>query len=208
MNLKKLITTLLLSITICNIIQAQSPDKKAAILEFTILDMNGSSRRDEPGTYRYVQTDLHGILSPAQKKMLYDTLLNQIKTKYQISTIKNLQKDSIKFFNSQLFGFGKIGKKDKELLGGQSFDYLIKIYAEFIVNTPTLLTPINAAKPKLSLSVAVFDSSQKRIWYPDINSKGGTALGNSGTADTYFNSNEEKANVFIDLYQKCVAKLF
>jgi len=149
------------------------------------------------------------LLPRSVERSLLDSIISQLSKRYSINETRILQKDSIAFSNSSMKGIGKLRENDRQLLNGETFDYYIKIYSDYTLSNSMVLgmNIKNTIWAKLTLFIAVFDSSGKRIWFPDSVIKDGIAIG-SQNVNTYYNSNEERARVYVVLFNQAIGEIF
>lgn len=177
----------------------------AAVIECIMLDLSNYNTANNIPV-----TSVFAHLTKAQRKHLLDTILSQLSKRYSLNSIAILQKDSIAYTNSSMKGIGKLRKNDWRLIGDKKYDYYIKIYSDYVLSTGRVLglgAP-NTAQPRLSLYIAVFDSTGQRIWYPDATVKGGIGLGMKDDVREYYDSNMEKAEAYLVLFGRACEKVF
>jgi hypothetical protein len=183
---------------------AIAQQKRAAITECIMLDHslvynNDNSRA--PGIFELLARD--------QERALLDSIISKLSHRYSIGETKVFQKDSIAFSNSSMKGIGKLRENDRKLLNGENFDYYIKIYSDYTLSNAMVLgmNIMNTIWAKLTLYIAVFDSSGKRTWFPDSVIKDGISIG-SGNVNTYYNSNDERARIYLVFFNQAIAEIF
>jgi hypothetical protein len=202
---RKAVLLIALLITATSIMAQEQQGKTAAVTECIMLDLSSYTNANNTPA-----ASVFSYFTNEQQRHLLDTILFHLSKRYSLTNITVYQKDSIAFTNSSMKGIGKFRKNDWDAVSGKKYDYHIKIYSDYNVSNVTIAGAglKNTAQAKLSLYIAVFDAEGKRVWFPDAVTKDGISFGNSTDPGNYYGTNKEKADAYLQLFERALGKIF